>query len=91
MNNEAYEPIITDTQRESMVDFVLGAHPEAWYKFKRFECLSLLNLYYYQNKLVQPDAEIFDMPDIPKDWKSLYGEKWLKLRTTIKEYHKPSS
>jgi hypothetical protein len=30
-----------------------GHYPEKWYKFKRFESLSLLNLYHYQQELVE--------------------------------------
>lgn len=56
----------SNIQDETMIDCCLGAHPKVWYKFKRFEYLSLLNLYYYQHELVSLDAEIFEIPEVPK-------------------------
>lgn len=79
-------PHVDDYQHESIVDCCLGAHPKVWYKFKRFECLSLLNLYYYQHELIRLDNRIFGTPDVPKDFTALDREEWLELRSMIKEY-----
>jgi hypothetical protein len=46
------------TREQKLFDFSRGLYPEVWYKFKRFETLSLLNLYNYQDKLVQLDEQI---------------------------------
>jgi hypothetical protein len=45
-------------KEQKLFDFSRGLHPEVWYKFKRFETLSLLNLYNYQDKLVKLDKQI---------------------------------
>jgi hypothetical protein len=36
-----------------------GECPELWYKFKRFETLSLLNLYHYQHELIELESKIY--------------------------------
>lgn len=46
------------TNEQILFDFSRGLHSEVWYKFKRFETLSLLNLYHYQDKLVKLDKKI---------------------------------
>lgn len=79
---------LENSEHEVMVNCCLGAYPEVWYKFKRFECLSLLNLYYYQHELVSLDEEIFGTPNATHEWKPLDSTELLNLRTVIKEYRK---
>lgn len=51
-------PAQGETSNQVMWDFVRGLYPDMWYKFKRFESLSLLNLYHYQDKLIQLEKKI---------------------------------
>ncbi|KAH8880917.1 hypothetical protein GQ53DRAFT_754737 [Thozetella sp. PMI_491] len=41
------------TKAQKLFYCARGLYDDAWYKFRRFETLSLLNLYHYQDKLVQ--------------------------------------
>ena len=49
---------ISEKDQEILRLCAIGQHPELWYKFKRFETLSLLNLYNYQHELVQLEKRI---------------------------------
>jgi hypothetical protein len=44
--------------QHKLYDCASGTYPEVWYKFKRFETLSLLNLYHFQHELVNLEKKI---------------------------------
>lgn len=80
---------LTRKQHNALVDCCLGAYEEVWYKFKRFEDLSLLNLYYYQHQLVLLDKEIFGNPHGENfESEPLSNEKWRQIRRYLKGYRK---
>ena len=94
---EGYLPqveLLTDEQHDAAVDCCLGAHKEVWYKFKRFEDLSLLNLYYYQHQLVLLDKQTFGQffgerlknPNFER--RPLDDRAWAELRRYLKGYRK---
>ena len=60
-----------------------GRYPELWYKFKRFESPALLNLYLYQDELVQLQQ------DSDRKDGSMLIEQRTSLRALIKDYCKP--
>jgi len=66
----------------SLFGFARGESPCLWYKFKRFESLSLLNLYHLQDELVTEDEKI------SKSGGDVTREQILKLRSLLKEYRK---
>jgi hypothetical protein len=69
-------------KEQKLFDFSRGLHPEVWYKFKRFETLSLLNLYNYQDKLVILDKKIsMAGGDLP-------GKDSAELSRLLREYRK---
>jgi hypothetical protein len=45
-------------QQHSLFECARGTYPEVWYKFKRFETLSLFNLYHYQHELIELEKKI---------------------------------
>ena len=45
-------------QQHSLFEIARGTYPEVWYKFKRFETLSLFNLYHYQHELIELEKRI---------------------------------
>ena len=49
---------ISSDQQTTLRQCAFGQYPEIWYKFKRFETLSLLNLYHYQQELVELEKSI---------------------------------
>ncbi|KAL9097335.1 MAG: hypothetical protein Q9165_000762 [Trypethelium subeluteriae] len=51
------QKISWDNQK-TLQQCAFGHYPEIWYKFKRFETLSLLNLYHYQQELVGLEKSI---------------------------------
>jgi len=70
------------TINQKLFDFSRGLYPEVWYKFKRFETLSLLNLYNYQHELVQLDKKINDAKGGMND------NDVANLRRLLQEYRK---
>lgn len=46
------------TKEQKLFYCARGLYSPAWYKFRRFETLSLLNLYHHQDKLVQIEKRI---------------------------------
>jgi hypothetical protein len=75
---------ITDStgKDQAMWDCARGLYPQVWYKFKRFETLSLLNLYHYQDKLVQLDKKISEARGDMKD------EDITNLARLLREYRR---
>jgi hypothetical protein len=69
-------------KEQKLFDFSRGFHPEVWYKFKRFETLSLLNLYNYQDKLVILDKKINEKEG------DLSEEDSATLAKLLREYRK---
>lgn len=46
------------TRGQKLFDCARGVYESAWYKFRRFETLGLLNLYHYQDQLVRLEKDI---------------------------------
>jgi len=46
------------TKDQILLNFSKGQYSQLSYKFKRFETLTLLNLYNYQHKLVELDKKV---------------------------------
>jgi hypothetical protein len=44
--------------QQELSECACGSYPEVWYQFKRFETLGLLNLYHYQDQLVNLEQQI---------------------------------
>lgn len=63
-----------------MSEFAYGAHPELWYKFKRFETLGLHNLYLLQDELVRFQRDV----DYRAGHMTIADSQ--KLRGLLKEY-----
>jgi hypothetical protein len=59
-----------------------GDYPCLWYQLKRFESLSLLNLYHYQQEIVNQEMEI------TKKGRGMFIEECARLRVLMKEYRK---
>ena len=55
---EKLAKIQESTRISKLYDFSRGAYPCLWYKFKRFEGLSLFNLYLLQDELVQMEKTL---------------------------------
>ncbi|KAK3297416.1 uncharacterized protein B0H64DRAFT_440882 [Chaetomium fimeti] len=64
----------------TLFKFVRGESPCLWYKFKRFESLSLLNLYHLQDELVGLDQAI------GRRGGEVTPKQTAQLRTLLKEY-----
>ena len=78
---------LSQEQHNALLDCCLGRYEDVWHKFKRFEDLSLLNLYYYQYQLVLLDKEIFGDPK--GDYfggEPLSNAKWRQMRRYLKGY-----
>lgn len=73
---------ITSQVQGNLWNCATGAFPEVWYKFKRFETLSLHNLYHYQHELVTFQWEL-NRRD-PKGEMSDHERQY--LRKLLKEY-----
>ena len=80
-SSDSIETIDTIMAR-SLFGFVRGESPCLWYKFKRFESLSLLNLYHLQDELVTLDEKI------GKGSGEVTRGQVLELRGLLKEYRK---
>jgi hypothetical protein len=65
----------------TLFKFVRGESPCLWYKFKRFESLSLLNLYHLQDELVGLDQAI------GRQSGEVTPKQTARLHTLLKEYH----
>lgn len=59
-----------------------GEHKELWYKFKRFETLSLLNLYYYQHELISLESKIWSTSGV------MSSSDVSKMRSLLNKYCK---
>lgn len=68
------------TLSSSSVGHVRGESPCLWYKFKRFESLSLLNLYHLQDQLVGLDQAI------GRQSGEVSPKQTAQLRTLLNEY-----
>ena len=75
-------PLPTHTQ-QALLECSRGAHPKLWYKFKRFETMSLLNLYHYQHELIELEQKITKRAIIPGIMEPGDRER---LRKLLKEY-----
>lgn len=84
------------TINEKLYDFARGLYPEAWYMFKRFETLSLFNIYHYQHDLVQLNQKI---DSYKESWTGLNGtqidstkeigeEDIMNVRKLLREYRR---
>jgi hypothetical protein len=61
-----------------------GEYPGFRYQFKRFESLSLLNLYHYQQELVDLESQLVKSGGV------ISAKERTKMRHLIKEYRKCS-
>ncbi|KAK0635832.1 hypothetical protein B0T17DRAFT_517386 [Bombardia bombarda] len=69
------------TVEERLFQMAQGMYEPAWYKFKRFDSLQLLNLYHYQHKLV-----VFD-EKISQNQGKMSEEEITTMAALLKEYY----
>ncbi|KAF4609825.1 hypothetical protein G7Y89_g15798 [Cudoniella acicularis] len=70
------------TNIQRLYDCARGLHPLVWYQFKRFETLSLFNLYNYQHELVMLQKKIDEAKGEAEH------ADVLELRKLLREYSK---
>lgn len=69
---------------ETLFNIASGKFEDVWCKFKRFDHLSLLNLYHYQDRLVQLDSKIHG------DGGNITKNQVEELARLLREYRKHS-
>ncbi|KAK3349040.1 hypothetical protein B0T25DRAFT_547046 [Lasiosphaeria hispida] len=69
------------TREQKLFHCARGLYDAAWYKFRRFETLSLLSLYHYQDKLVQVEKKINE------DRGQMTEEDISNLATMLRNYY----
>jgi hypothetical protein len=67
---------------EKLFHISRGSPKETWFKFKRFDYLSLLNLCHYQDRLVQLEREIYECQG------DIIPDKVKALADMLREYRK---
>jgi len=81
LSHDATEEILDPTKSRILYECARGEIPGIRNKFKRFETLSLLSLYHYQDELVRLEVEISSQKGFTTQ------TQLTKCRDLLKDYH----